>query len=119
MTKRPAGAATRGGQKVEECDSMMLLGAEMTGLAAGMVADAPIFEAIDQPGGICSSYYVRPGETRQLPMTPEDGRAYRFEIGGGHWNFGGDPAVLRFKCSPVPMNAYARRSSVYFSRQGR
>ena len=27
---------------------------------------------------------------------PADGEAYRFEIGGGHWIFGGDPVVLRY-----------------------
>lgn len=53
-----------------------------------------------------------------MPATPEDGEAYRFEIGGGHWIFGGDPLVLRLIRSLAPVKSYARRSSVYFSREG-
>lgn len=97
---------------------MIVLGAGITGLAAGIAAQVPVFEAIEQPGGICSSYYVRPGAAQRLPSAPEDGEAYRFEIGGGHWIFGGDPAVLRFIRRLAPVQSYARRSSVYFSRDG-
>jgi protoporphyrinogen oxidase len=89
----------------------------MTGLATGLVSGYRIFETVDQPGGICSSYYIRPGETQRLPNVSQDGEMYRFEIGGGHWIFGGDPAVLRFMRALVPMKSYARRSSVYFGHQ--
>jgi len=34
----------------------------MTGLAAGIASGLPVYEAGERPGGICSSYYVRPGE---------------------------------------------------------
>jgi len=40
----------------------MILGAGMTGLAAGRASGFPVYEAEETPGGICSSYYVRPGE---------------------------------------------------------
>lgn len=86
----------------------------MTGLAAGWASGLPVFEADEAPGGICSSYYIRPGEQSMLRRAPEDGEAYRFEVGGGHWIFGGDPAVLRFIRSLTPMKSYSRRSSVYF-----
>jgi protoporphyrinogen oxidase len=91
----------------------IILGAGVTGLAAGIASGAPVFEAASDPGGICSSYYIRPGSTRRLHTPPADGEAYRFEIGGGHWIFGGDPAVLRFIRDLTPTESYSRRSSVY------
>ncbi len=92
----------------------IILGGGMTGLAAGMASGLPVFEAATDPGGICSSYYVRPGEKERLPEAPADGEAYRFEIGGGHWIFGGDPVILRFIRETAPVKSYARKSSVYF-----
>jgi hypothetical protein len=92
----------------------------MTGLAAGMVSGAPILEATDGPGGICRSYYLRPGDMGDMGdmevayEAPPDGDAYRFENGGGHWIFGGDATVLDLLGRLVPMTRYARRSSVYF-----
>lgn len=94
-----------------------ILGGGMTGLAAGLSSGLPVFEAMTDPGGICSSYYVRPGETERLPQAPADGEVYRFEIGGGHWIFGGDPMILRFIQNIAPVKSYARRSSVYFREQ--
>ena len=94
-----------------------ILGAGMTGLAAGLTSSLPIFEAVDTPGGICSSYYMQPGTQKRLLQTPDDGEVYRFEIGGGHWIFGGDPVVLSFLTSLTPVNRYSRRSSVYFREQ--
>ncbi len=91
-----------------------ILGGGMTGLAAGMTSGSPVFEAADAPGGICSSYYVRPGETKRRHSAPRDGEAYRFEIGGGHWIFGGDPTILRFIDRLVPAKRYNRLSAVYF-----
>ena len=95
----------------------LILGAGMTGLAAGLASGFPVYEAEDVPGGICSSYYIRPGGNERLHAAPEHGEAYRFEIGGGHWIFGGDPAVLYLIRSLTPVESYARHSSVYFSRQ--
>lgn len=94
-----------------------ILGGGITGLSAGLVSGLPVFEAVEVPGGICSSYYVRPGSQDRLANLPEDGEAYHFEIGGGHWIFGGDPAVLHFIKSLTPVGSYARRSSVYFRNQ--
>ncbi|HEX4132686.1 MAG TPA: FAD-dependent oxidoreductase [Pirellulales bacterium] len=91
-----------------------ILGGGMTGLAAGYASGAPVYEAAPEPGGICSSYYVRPGSTERLAQAPSDGEAYRFEIGGGHWIFGGDPVVLDLIRSFVPVKSYARVSSVFF-----
>ena len=94
-----------------------ILGGGMTGLSAGLSSGLPVFEATADPGGICSSYYVRPGDSERLAQAPADGEVYRFEIGGGHWIFGGDPTVLRFIQSLVPVKTYHRRSSVYFAGQ--
>lgn len=93
----------------------LILGAGMTGLAAGLASGLPVFEAAESPGGICSSYYVRPNQQTRLPTAPADGEVYQFELGGGHWIFGGDPAVLHFINSLTPTTSYHRRSSVYFA----
>ena len=37
-------------------EDTIILGAGMTGLAAGLASGASIFDAADHPGGICSSY---------------------------------------------------------------
>ena len=94
-----------------------ILGGGMTGLAAGWASGLPVLEAEEAPGGICSSYYLRPGTQQRLPQPPPDGEAYRFEIGGGHWIFGGDPAVLRLIRTLAPTAAYERKSSVFFPDQ--
>jgi len=62
---------------------IIILGAGMTGLAAGYASGLPVYEAEEAPGGICSSYYVKPGSNKRLHKAPKDGEAYRFEIGGG------------------------------------
>ncbi len=95
-------------------DDTLILGAGMTGLAAGMVSGAPVLEAASGPGGICRSYYLAPGSNEPLDTAPADGHACRFENGGGHWIFGGDAPVLDFLGRLVPMKRYSRRSSVYF-----
>ena len=99
---------------LEKTRSTFILGAGMTGLAAGIASGLPVFEASDAPGGICSSYYIRPGEKERLQQPPDDGEAYRFDIGGGHWIFGGEPSMLRFIGSHVSLKRYVRHSAVYF-----
>lgn len=89
----------------------------MTGLAAGLSSGLPVYEAEETPGGICSSYYIRPECNDRLQVAPSDGNAYRFEIGGGHWIFGGDPLVLRFMRSLAPMKTHVRSAGVYFPDQ--
>jgi protoporphyrinogen oxidase len=96
----------------------LILGGGMTGLAAGWASGLPVYEAEEAPGGICSSYYVRPGSKQRLHRPPEGGEAYRFEVGGGHWIFGGDPAVLRFIRTLAPAKSYQRTSSVFFPDRG-
>lgn len=99
-------------------DGICILGGGVSGLSAGWASGAPIYEATAVPGGICSSYYMRPGDTERLMHAPEDGEAYRFERGGGHWVFGGDPVVLRFIRRLVRVRTYQRRSGVFFSEDG-
>ena len=96
----------------------IVLGGGMTGLAAGWASGLPVYEAEDTPGGICSSYYLRAHSQTRRHQPPEDGEAYRFEIGGGHWIFGGDPAVLRFIRRLAPAKTYQRISSVFFPCDG-
>ncbi len=83
-----------------------------------MTSHAPVFEAAGVPGGICSSYYLRPGQTERLFARPDDDSAYRFEIGGGHWIFGGDPTIKEMFARLAPMESYARKSSVFFPDSG-
>ena len=92
----------------------IIIGGGVTGLAAGLVSKLKVYEAEEVPGGICSSYYIKPGENSPEFSSPEDQEAYRFEIGGGHWIFGGDPKVLKFIKSLTPVKEYSRRSAVYF-----
>lgn len=91
----------------------IVLGAGVTGLAAGYASGSSVFEAAPEPGGICSSYYIRPGGAEVMPGRPADGEAYHFEVGGGHWIFGGDPFVLGMIESLAPVKRYARSSAVY------
>jgi len=100
-------------------NKIIILGAGITGLAAGYASGMPVYEASDFPGGICSSYYIRPGEKKRCSQTPDDGESYRFEIGGGHWIFGGDERVSMFLENFVPLKKYARKSSVYFNQEKR
>ena len=96
-----------------------ILGGGVTGLAAGLSSGLTVLEARDDPGGICSSYYIRPGEKRRLSRPPRGGEVYRFEIGGGHWIFGGDPATLGLLRRLTPFKKYTRRSSVFFAKSKR
>ena len=95
-------------------EDSVILGAGMTGLAAGMVSGLPVIEAAGSSGGICQSYYMAPGSSDVLLDSPPDEEVYRFENGGGHWIFGGDPGVLHFIRRLVDVKHYARRSSVFF-----
>ncbi len=95
-------------------EDTVILGGGVTGLAAGMASGFPVYEARPVTGGICSSYYMRPGSTQRLTADPHEGDVYRFEYGGGHWIFGGDPAVLGLIAALAPTRSYARKSSVYF-----
>ncbi len=95
----------------------VVLGGGMTGLAAALSAGVPLYEARQGPGGICTSYYLVPGDPQRLTQPRRD--AYRFEYGGGHWIFGGDPAVLALIQELTPLRTYARHSAVYFSTAGR
>ena len=96
----------------------VVVGAGVTGLAAAMGTGAVVLEAAPEPGGICSSYYVRPGTTERLAHRPADGDAYRFEVGGGHWIFGGDPEVLDLIDALAPMEQHERRAEVHFASTG-
>jgi protoporphyrinogen oxidase len=96
----------------------IVLGAGVTGLAAGIASGAPVFEASDGPGGICASYYMRPGDSTRYDCASPDGESFRFEIGGGHWIFGGDPAVLSFIESMARCKPHVRKASVFFPDSG-
>lgn len=103
----------------KEIEDTIIIGAGMTGLAAGYQTGYPVYEAGEYPGGICSSYYIRPGETRRLASAPGDGEAYRFEIGGGHWIFGADPDLLNFIESLTPVQTYLRKAAVFFREKNK
>jgi len=92
----------------------VILGAGVTGMAAGFASGADIYEAKDIPGGICTSYYMKCGQTQKLYQAPLDQEAYRFELGGGHWIFGNDPLIQHFLESFAPVETYARHSGVFF-----
>jgi protoporphyrinogen oxidase len=85
----------------------------MTGLAAGLGSGGLVLERRPQAGGICASYYMRPGSSRRCYGRCDDDEAYRFEIGGGHWMWGADPMVMRLLESFTPFRAYERNASVF------
>ena len=93
-------------------EDILILGAGITGLSAGIGAKGTIYEAGNMSGGICSSYYVTVDGKEQFRRVNED--SYRFEIGGGHWIFGSDKTVLAFINALSPVKHYERKSSVYF-----
>ncbi len=95
----------------------IIIGAGMTGLAAGFSSGLAVYEASGRPGGICSSYYMRPEDQKRYYTAPAGGKAYRFEIGGGHWIFGGDLNLIQFLKRFVSVKRYVRRSSVYFNEE--
>ncbi len=97
----------------------IVIGGGVTGLAAGMASGATVYEAAEQPGGICSSYYVRPNDEVRLPSPPDDGEAYRFELGGGHWIFGGVSAVRHFLQTRTRTRQYSRLSGIWFAQEHR
>jgi protoporphyrinogen oxidase len=49
---------------------------------------------------------------------PDDGNAYRFEYGGGHWIFGVDRELARFFSKHISLLEYKRKSSVFFRETG-
>jgi len=79
----------------------LILGAGITGLAAGISTGWPVYEATARPGGICSSYNIG---------------GYRFERGGGHWIFGADNTVLSFIRKFTDIKNYKRRSAVCLNK---
>jgi len=98
--------------------SRFVLGAGVAGLSAGMASGFPVLEREDRPGGVCTSYYRRENTPERLSDRSGDDEAYQFETGGGHWIFGGDPAVLRFIASLAPIASHQRRASVFFPETG-
>ncbi len=97
-----------------------IIGAGVTGLGAGMMSGAPVLEQADGPGGICRSYYLRPGcppegpnrGDERLQHPPPDGDAFRFEVGGGHWIFGAADGALAEPNLLGSMKTYERRASI-------
>lgn len=97
--------------------NVLIIGGGVTGLGAGLTSGFPVYEMAETPGGICASYYVAPGSRERLNRAPKDGQAYRFEIGGGHWLWGGDPLILRFVQSVTLFKSYARKAAVFLPAQ--
>jgi protoporphyrinogen oxidase len=98
--------------------NLAVIGAGVTGLAAAMASGAPVFEQSDGPGGICRSYYLRSGEDVSSDHAPPDDDAYRFEVGGGHWIFGGDDAVLERLDGLATLSRYERSAAVRLGDDG-
>ena len=96
---------------------LAVLGAGVTGLGAGLIAGCPVYEAAPLPGGICTSYYMTEHGAKSALRT-NDREDYRFEIGGGHWIFGGDSEVRKVFERYATFREYERRSSVYLPKYG-
>ena len=94
----------------------IILGAGITGLSASYVSGLPVYESTDNVGGICNSYYMRKNSEERLESQPMDDESYRFENGGGHWIFGGDPSVIRMMRSLATFKNYPRKASVFLEK---
>jgi len=88
-----------------------ILGAGATGLGAAIESGWQLLEAAPYPGGICSSYYLDRKDSSYSAVENQD--TFRFEIGGGHWLFGGNHETISFFSRFALLNSYLRRSSVY------
>ena len=95
-------------------DGTIVIGAGISGMAAGMTNDWQIYEANRIPGGICSSYFLKPYSSERLVERPLDEEVYMFEYGGGHWLFGSNSQVINFLESLAPLSRYSRKSAVYY-----
>lgn len=96
-----------------------VIGAGVTGLSAGATSAATVFEQSDGPGGICRSYYMRSGSDETLARPAPGEEVYRFEVGGGHWIFGGDPETLATLERLAPFRVYTRKAAVRLGALGR
>jgi len=96
----------------------VILGAGITGLAAGYHTGFPVFEARGFSGGLCATYYRKPRHTGRYYELPDGGDAYRFETGGGHWIFGADEEILKFLRTLVMLGRYQKQTAVHFCRYG-
>jgi protoporphyrinogen oxidase len=78
----------------------VILGAGITGLAAGIKTGGDIYEAKDVPGGLCRS-------------VNEDG--FTYEEHGGHWMFGADKRVQKFVGKYCSLKKHTRNAGVYIN----
>lgn len=76
----------------------LILGAGVSGMAAGIKTGHPIYEATNQHGGICRSFI-------------KDG--FEFSNGGPHWIFGSGEG-LEFIKSLVKLKSYERKAKVSY-----
>jgi protoporphyrinogen oxidase len=90
---------------------VIILGAGISGLSAGIKTGLEVFEKEEIAGGLCKSYYINSEGRTTLPRK----KAYRFELGGGHWIHWKDDHLLNFLSSFSSLNIYERKSAVYFS----
>lgn len=97
----------------------IVLGAGVTGLAAAATLRVPLYEQAELPGGICRSYYVKPGGSEILSRAPGDEEAYRFEVGGGHWMFGGEETTMAVLARRAKLRTYSRRAVIRLGRLGK
>lgn len=93
----------------------IILGGGITGLSAGYASGLPVYEAKDVAGGICTSYYMKKEQTKKMFAPPSNDEAYHFEIGGGHWVFGGDSTIVKFIDRLSPFKRYNRSSAIYLA----
>ena len=102
----------------EERVKTIVLGAGLSGLGASLASGFPVYEATDQPGGVCHSYYLDEGHVRRNPDVGDVCQCFRFEPAGGHWLFGVSAASRKKLEGFCPLKEYARRAAVFFPQSG-
>jgi protoporphyrinogen oxidase len=94
-----------------------VIGGGITGLFCGFIANIPVYEQADHPGGLLASYCLDVNSgVKWYCRNKKDNVAF-FEKGGGHWLWGlyGNPYIYKFLTSLSEFKRYVRKSSVYLS----
>ena len=87
-----------------------ILGAGVTGLSTAQDSRVPVLEENDWSGGIVTSYYHAPAQEPSRLARPD---CYRFELGGGHWIFGGDHELLERLGRMTQLRLHERQATIY------
>jgi protoporphyrinogen oxidase len=102
---------------VHSLNRTVVIGGGITGLFCGLIANIPVYEQRDHPGGLLASYCLDDSSGVKWYCRDKTDNVVFFEKGGGHWLWGIDrnPYIFNFLTSLSEFKRYLRKSSVYLS----